>query len=154
MTPSTWRRHVGDAAFDHLLKTVAATPSLLDGGERLIADLLTQAVEVGFRAPEVAPINVDANKVLWPSSQDTNVAALTGAGLERYYTSKGHRYYVLRVPEMVRAASGPLMSWLQSLLAAYEEQCQISGVDPLPAWADAEPFVGGDTAKKTSGFEE
>jgi len=110
----------------------------------LLAAVLTEATELGWTAPEVAPTAVDpnGNRVVWPKPDGTNAASLTADGLIKFYRARGHRYFLLRVEPMLKAVSGPLMPWFQSMLAGYTEQVG----DELfehPA-LDCEVFVGGE----------
>lgn len=141
MGPEAWRRRIGDAAFDHLVKTALTAGVTSPSASTIVALVLTQAVEVGFQDPGVAPtIDPRGTKVLWPGSP----ASLTAKGLAEFYGRKGHRWYLLKVDVLLAACAGPLLARLQEVLAAYEEECRDRRLPVLPVDLDDKVFVGGE----------
>lgn len=121
MGPEMWKRKLGETVWKHLQKTELP--------DEAIAGLLDKAVDVGFRAPERPPvINPAGTFVTWPGGK----TGITAAGLANYYRARGHAYFILRMEQLISAAGGLLLPRLQELIAAYEEQCEADGVDPLP----------------------
>jgi len=136
MGPEAWRRRLGNNLYTYIVGDNADPTAT--------AALLTRLYESGWRGPEVAPeIDPSGTRVLWPTETGTT-AALTSDGLEHYYTSRGHRFYLLRMSQLVRAMGGPLAARMQEMFAAYEEQCAADGVATIPEWADWNVFVGGE----------
>lgn len=142
MTADSWKRAIGEQAWNHIART------LPDGDEPIdsyIAKILTSAHEVGFRAPVVPPqVSPGGTRVMFPGSKG---AAVTAGGLLAHWRAKGHGWAIFRVDELCRAIAGPLLPRFQELCAAYESQCEASGLsleEMVPAdWAG---FVGGSNA--------
>lgn len=145
MGPEAWKRTIGESAWRALVRSDST-----DLDELQVAQVLNTAVAVGFRPPELAPV-VDprGTKVLWPRGQDGSVPVLTAHGLQEHWEARGHGWVLLRVPQLCRAVAGGMLARLTELLAAYEEQCQIDGVDPVPA--EAPPWVVGGPAVTSDG---
>ena len=111
MGPDAWRRRIGDNLFAYAAK---------DQDADAVAEVLTRLYEIGWRGPERTPfVDPAGTRVLWPTDKGGETA-LTAEGLERYYTARGHRYYLLRTAQLLRAMGGPLAPRLQEMLAAYE----------------------------------
>ncbi len=149
MNAEGWRRTIGADLFDHL-ESVARERAAIDDDPpfaAIVADVLSHACEMGFTAPVRAPrVAPDGARTLWPTGSGKSVAVLTTTGLLDYYHHVGHRWFLLRVPQLLRAVRGPLAARLQELLALYEAQCLSEGVSPLPPYADCRMFVGGENA--------
>lgn len=145
MGPEAWKRSIGESAWRALVRSDAT-----DLDEQQVAQVLNTAVAVGFRPPEQAPV-VDprGTKVLWPRGDDGVVSVLTADGLAEHWAARGHGWLLLRAPQLCRAVAGGMLARLTELLAAYEEQCQIDGVDPVPA--EAPPWVVGGPALTSDG---
>lgn len=136
MGPDAWKRRIGENLFNYVIGE--------DADPDTVAAVLTRLYEVGWRGPEQAPvINPAGTRVMWPTD-DGGETALTSEGLERFYVARGHRFYLLRMRQLIRAMAGPLAPRLQEMFAAYEEQCAADNVTPLPEWADWNAFVGGE----------
>ena len=130
-----WRRKIGDSAFDHVRNRFTWRSAA--EGDRITAFVLDGVVEVGFRAPEVAPrVDPAGTKVLWPQG------VLTPAGLIEYYGKKGHKYVLLQLGPLFRGVGQLLLPRLQEVLAAYELQCAAEGLPAVPV--DHYAFLGGD----------
>lgn len=150
MTPATWTRHLTAGAWDRLLAVASA--EYPDKAAQLAA-VLTEAQELGWRAPEVAPRFVDpkGDRVVWPGADGAPTGVLTAQGLAAFYKARGHRFFLLRMDVLIRAVGGPLMPWFQSMLAAYheaiEDEALAAGKPPqlfgTPV-LDVSVFVGGD----------
>jgi len=136
MGPEAWKRHIGVEAWDHIGRGIIGAKSPMVDKE--IAKILTNAAEIGFLVPGEPPrVHPDGTKVLWPNGSATT----TAEGLLRWYESKGHGFFLLRVPQLLRACASVLMPRLQEILLAYEEQCMIDGVSSVAM--DWRGFVGG-----------
>jgi hypothetical protein len=110
-----------------------------------VAVLMTRLYELGWRGPEFAPqINPLGTNVLWKSPNTEGIPVLTSEGLLSFYRERGHRWFLLRVPQLLRGCSGPNAARLQEVLANYEEQCKSDAVEPLPSFVDITAFVGGE----------
>ena len=153
MTPTGWRAAIGPSLFNRLV-AVAYANATAPGGIILpassdleaedmadvVAAVLSEATEMGFSAPVVAPrVSDGGTATLWPRGEQV----LTTTGLLDYYIRRGHKFFLLRMPQMLRAHRGPLAARLQEALALYEAQCEAEGVEPLPDYADCRLFVGG-----------
>lgn len=141
MKPEAWKRRIGADTWKYLIESL----NVVDVGvEDVAAEVLTRLYEVGWRGPERPPrVDPRGVKVLWPSA-DGDIPVLTSEGLEAYWRARGHRWVLLRAPQLCRAMAGPLAARLQEMLAAYEEQCRADEVEPIPAWADWTTIVGGE----------
>tara|TARA_R110002126_G_scaffold50022_7_gene137870 strand:+ start:145 stop:639 length:495 start_codon:yes stop_codon:yes gene_type:complete len=142
MTADSWRQTIGRPLFDHLVGVAGDDNQPI---EDRIAAVLSVATEMGFTAPVQAPrVDPAGTKTLWPREDGRGVVpVLTTEGLLRYYEDKGHSWFLLRMPQMLRGHRGPLAARLQETLALYEAQCRAEGVEPLPDYADCRLFVGG-----------
>lgn len=138
MNAEQWRRTIGPQLFNHIVQVASEgdnTPI-----EERVAAALSHATEMGFTAPVHPPrVSKRGTATLWPGGEQV----LTTTGLLDYYDSRGHKFYLLRVPQMLRGHRGPLAARLQETLALYEAQCEVEGVEPLPDYADCDLFVGG-----------
>jgi hypothetical protein len=140
MQPKAWTRRVNAETMEFLTKDLP-----LDDAEGTTAELLTRLYEVGWRGPQVAPaIDPRGTKVLWPAEDSEGIPVLTSEGLAQWWEERGHEWVLLRAGTLARAMAGPLAPLLQEVLAAYEEQCEATGVIPMPPWADWRVFVGGE----------
>lgn len=133
MNATNWAALLGRSGWDYVCQ---------DMDPELVARVLTQASELGFRppgpgAPAVAP---DGTRVEWPG----HAPALTAAGLARWWRSRGHTWLLFRIDLMLAAARGPGMAALQALWTAYEDEARRAGLAPqdlIPGlWRG---FVGG-----------
>ena len=139
MTPGTWKRMIGEAAWTHLLQATDGFEVHED--EAALAALLTKASELGFVAPAATPtIDPEGTKLLWPGG----LLALTAEGLRRFWAAKGHGFFLLRADVLLRAVDGPLLPRLQEILQGYIEQAEAEGREPIPGFANLRVFVGGE----------
>jgi hypothetical protein len=155
MSPELWRRKIGETSWDMIKSELnrfvngqANTGDLVVADpEEVIAAVLTKACALGFSFPEEAPtVTPQGTKMIWPTADNTQRASLTAQGLEGYYARRGAGFYLLRMPQLLRAcAPTQMLARLQEILAAYEEQCHLEGVDPLPKVGGRfwRVFVGG-----------
>ena len=136
MLPNGWEKRISKSGWDYL--TAEHSPED-------VASIMTKLYEVGWRGPEVAPqINPLGTNVLWKSPNAEGIPVLTSEGLLSFYRERGHRWFLLRMPQLLRGCSGPNAARLQEVLANYEEQCKSDSVEPLPSFADITIFVGGE----------
>ncbi len=147
MTVTSWRRAIGDAAFNYIVLGTSGVAhsdtyaSQVQGVHaQQVAEILTRAFEMGWRAPMGNPgVSAEGTRVLWPSG-----AVLTARGLLRHWQIRGHGFLLLRVDQLLKAVAGPLLPRLQEMLTAYEAQCEVDRVAPLGEGADLRVFVGGE----------
>jgi hypothetical protein len=133
-----WKRKMGESAFRHIAKEVNPEVKGYVLGDQQIANILDRALECGFQAPERPPVvNERGTAVLWP---DANKTTLTTRGLVDFYQREGHRYFLLRMEELIEGCGPMLLPRLQEVLAAYERECERRGYNALPV--DNRVFVG------------
>lgn len=148
MSPSLWKQKIGDRNWGMLLQTLkdayAHEVEIKPNGEHFtdedrLAAVLTKASTIGLQVPERVPVvNAAGTKLLWPSTQITQ-AALTAQGMLNYYARRGHGWFILRMPQLMRACTPMgMLARLQEILALYEQQCYDEEIPPLP-------IVGGHT---------
>ena len=143
MIAETWKRRLGAEPWNFIVG---------DSDPEVIADALTRAFEVGWRGPETQPrIDPQGSRVIWPSTKAAGIGSLTADGLIRHYEKKGHRWFLLRMPQLIQSVAGPLMARLQEILASYEDQCQADGLETLPGELDSNVFVGGERTPPLEG---
>ncbi len=136
MLPDGWRRRISESGWDYLTE---------NHEPEAVAEIMTRLYELGFRGPEHAPqINPQGTTVLWASPNTDGIPVLTSEGLLSFYKERGHRYFILRVPQLLRGCSGPNAARLQEVFANYEEQCAADGVAPIAEGLDYSIFVGGE----------
>ena len=89
MGPEAWRAKIGESAWMHLHRSAGfgtERHEMNESGYELLADVLTAATEIGFRAPEQAPqVSPQGTKVLWPGPNSTVTPVLTAEGLWRHW---------------------------------------------------------------------
>lgn len=133
MKQQAWQDTVGEDVWNHIV-----------GGSdpEEVGKILTRAVQAGFKQPSPPPLAITGTKAIFTDQRTGNqVAVLTAEGLRRHWARKGHGFLLLRLDQLMAAVAGPVLRWLQVILAAYEEQCEYDEVEPLPVnWR---PFVGG-----------
>ena len=136
MQPDGWNKRISQSGWDFLTQ---------DHEPEKVADLLTRLYEIGWRGPEVPPkINPTGTAVLWQSPDAKRIPVLTTEGLHKFYAEKGHRWFLLRMDQLLRGNAGPNAARLQEVFANYEEQCKADGVEPIPIDLDYSLFVGGE----------
>jgi hypothetical protein len=141
MQPNGWNKRIGKSGWSFLTVEHDADD---------VANILTKLYELGWRGPEIAPvINPEGTAVLWKSPDSQGIPVLTSEGLLSFYQEKGHRWFMLRVDQLLRGCAGPLAARLQEVFAQYEEQCKSDGIEAVPEWLDYDIVVGGENA--TSG---
>ena len=114
MQPEGWDKRIGKSGWSFLTVEHDASD---------VASIMTKLYELGWRGPEIAPvINPEGTAVLWNTAEQ-RIPVLTSEGLLAFYNEKGHRWFVLRVEQLLRGCSGPLAARLQEVFAQYEEQC-------------------------------
>lgn len=142
MTPTAWKQALGETAWNHIMKAKAN-----GGPEEFLAEVLNRATEVGFQAPVRAPqINPEGTKLLWDTTdKNQKVPALTATGLLEHWEDRGHGWLLMKLPQLMRAVRGPMLPRFQELWIAYESQCEIEEVNPLPVISGQTPryFAGG-----------
>mgnify|MGYP003659145409 CR=1 FL=1 len=142
MRSETWRRRIGAEPWNFIIG---------DSDPDVVAEVMTRAYEMGWRGPEVQPrIDPEGSRVVWPSTDKAGVGSLTANGLIRHYEKLGNRWYLLRMPQLLRSVAGPLMSRLQEILTSYEAQCVAEGLEPLSEELDVAVFVGGEGSDLSS----
>jgi len=135
MQPEGWDKRIGKSGWSFLTVEHDASD---------VASIMTKLYELGWRGPEIAPvINPEGTAVLWNTAEQ-RIPVLTSEGLLAFYNEKGHRWFVLRVEQLLRGCSGPLAARLQEVFAQYEEQCTSDGVEAVPPWLDFDLVVGGE----------
>ena len=136
MLPDGWNERISQSGWEYLTK---------DSDPETVADLLTKMYEIGFRGPEIAPqINPTGTAVLWKSPDTDGIPVLTSEGLLGFYKDRGHRWFILRVDQLLRGCAGPNAARLQEVFCNYEEQCKADGVEAIPEFIDVAVFVGGE----------
>lgn len=133
MQAESWKRQIGDEVFDYIVDAVEPDDENRADVEEDVAAFLTAAAEVGFTVPTIPPkIDPRGTRVFWPRHDGGSTAFLTAQGLVEHYAVRGQGFFLLRVRQLVRGCAGPLFPRLQEVLAAYEDQCEAEGVDPVP----------------------
>ena len=142
MKQESWLKRIGKSGWEYLTADGTSDPEV-------VADILTRAYELGWRGPENAPvINPKGTAVLWKGENNQKIPVLTSEGLIEFYSGKGHRWFVLRMDQLLRGCSGPNAARLQEVFANYEEQCKSDGVVAVPEWLDHVCIVGGEGENK------
>lgn len=120
MSPTLWKRKIGEHAWNHL-RTGAMS-------DECLARTLDRAIECGWRAPEVKPrLSPGGTAVFWPEGRATT----TPVGLLDYYRRRGSAFMLLRLRPLIEGCGPLLLPRLQEVLHAYETQCDQDGIDPV-----------------------
>lgn len=147
MQPRSWHRVIGKSLFNHLSRVAVEAGCPVEVADAVVAQVLGHACEMGFTAPVAAPrVSAGGTATLWPKGEQV----LTTSGLLDFYERRGHKFFLLRMPQMLRGHRGPLAARLQESLALYEAQCDAEGVSALPDYADVGVFVGGERDERPS----
>lgn len=149
MTPQQWKQKLGPSVWNRIAnahsQTYASTFATQTAQlESMVAEVLTEATTLGFTFPEKAPVvNDRGTAMLWPGG-----AALTAHGIAEHMRLKGHGFFLLRVPQLMKAiAPTQILARFQEIMGAYEEQCAADQVEPLPVTDGHKTwrvFVGGE----------
>ena len=146
MGPDGWRSLIGDEAWTHLVGPVSDVEAMPGGAEDAVAAVLTRATELGFRAPDPGPharVRGMGRLLHWEGEEPV----LTADGYLGRLEALGAGWFLLRVPQLVRAVGGPLLERLNEIMGLYTVQCEREGVPLLPDGAEVTCFAGADPAR-------
>lgn len=134
MKSDGWQKRIGDSGWEYLTQ---------DQDPDLMAELLNRIYELGFRGPDNPPeINVKNHTVLWKDGE-SDIPVLTTEGLLNIYERSGHRFFLLRMKQLLQANAGPNASRLQEILLNYTSLCEADKVSVIPSALDHKVLVGG-----------